>query len=102
MGKEEQSTTNLQNNELDPTKQCLNCGTQLNGKYCHNCGQHITDHAMTVKQLIFGYLDNTYLWDSQQFKTIWRLISRPGELTRDYVAGSLCRRFSLLNSICFC
>ena len=87
MEKEEQSTTNLQNNELDPTKQCLNCGTQLNGKYCHNCGQHITDHAMTVKQLIFGYLDNTYLWDSQQFKTIWRLISRPGELTRDYVAG---------------
>ena len=87
MEKEEQSTTNLQNNELDPTKQCLNCGTQLKGKYCHNCGQHITDHAMSVKQLIFGYLDNTYLWDSQQFKTIWRLISRPGELTRDYVAG---------------
>ena len=66
---------------------CLNCGTELNGKYCHNCGQHITDHAMTVKQLILSYLDNTYLWDPQQFKTIWRLISRPGRLTKDYVAG---------------
>ncbi|MBQ2047032.1 MAG: DUF3667 domain-containing protein [Muribaculaceae bacterium] len=83
----EQPTTDLQNNELDPTNQCLNCGTQLNGEYCHNCGQHVTNHAMTVKQLIFGYLDNTYLWDTQQFKTIWKLISRPGVLTCEYVAG---------------
>ena len=87
MEKEVQSTTNLQNSEFDPTKQCLNCGTELNGKYCHNCGQHITDHAMTVKRLILSYLDNTYLWDPQQFKTIWRLISRPGLLTNEYIAG---------------
>ncbi|MBR5332850.1 MAG: DUF3667 domain-containing protein [Muribaculaceae bacterium] len=66
---------------------CLNCGTVLNGKWCHNCGQHITDHAMTVKQFILSYLDNTYLWDPQQFKTIWKLISRPGLLTKEYIAG---------------
>lgn len=83
----EQPTTNLQNKDNAPTKQCLNCGTQLQGEYCHNCGQHITDHAMTVKHFILGYLDNTYLWDTQHFKTIWKLISKPGVLTRDYVAG---------------
>ena len=83
----EQTTTDLQNNELYPTNQCLNCGTQLNGEYCHNCGQHVTNHAMTVKQLILGYIDNTYLWDTQQFKTIWKLIRKSGVLTCEYVAG---------------
>ena len=68
-------------------EKCLNCGTELNGIYCHNCGQHITDHAMTVKQFILSYLDNTFLWDPQHLKTIWKLISRPGLLTKEYIAG---------------
>lgn len=98
---EEQPTTNLQNDEIVPTKQCLNCGTQLNGEYCHNCGQHVTDHAMTVKSFILNYLDNTYLWDNQHFKTIWRLISRPGMLTKEYVAGKFVSQVHPLKLIMF-
>ena len=66
----EESTINSQNNDIDPKSQCLNCGTKLIGEYCHNCGQHITNHTMTVKRFIMDYIDNTYLWDTQQFKTI--------------------------------
>ena len=66
---------------------CLNCGTELNGIYCHNCGQHVTDHKMTVKRFILNYLDNAFLWDSHHLKTIWLLISRPGLLTNEYIAG---------------
>lgn len=83
----EESTENLQNKKIDPKSQCLNCGTNLVGEYCHKCGQHITNHTMTVKRFIMDYIDNTYLWDTQQFKTIWRLVSRPGLLTREYLAG---------------
>ena len=67
--------------------QCQNCGTKLNGKYCHNCGQHITDHAMTVRRFILDYIDNTFLWDPQTFKTIRLLVCRPGFLTKEYIAG---------------
>lgn len=98
---EEQPTNNLQNNEITPSKKCLNCGTQLNGEYCHNCGQHVTDHAMTVKNFILNYLDNTYLWDSQHFKTIWRLISRPGLLTKEYLAGKYVSQVHPLKLIMF-
>lgn len=98
---EEKSTTDLQNNEINLSKQCLNCGTQLNGEYCHNCGQHVTDHAMTVKSFILNYLDNTYLWDNQHFKTIWRLISRPGLLTKEYVAGKYVSQVHPLKLIMF-
>ena len=87
MEKEEQSTANLQNSEFDSSKQCLNCGTELKGIYCHNCGQHITDHAMTIKSFLLNYLDNAFLWDKQHLNTIWKLISRPGLLTNEYVAG---------------
>ncbi len=66
---------------------CLNCGTELMGKYCHKCGQHITRDRMTVKGLIMSYLDNAYFWDSHHLKTLWLLISRPGHLTNEYISG---------------
>lgn len=84
---EEQTNVNVQTDEVVSDGKCLNCGTQLNGEYCHNCGQHITDHAMTVKRFLLDYLDNAFLWDSQQLKTIKLLITRPGFLTKEYVAG---------------
>ena len=78
--------------ELDGTKvyssrKCLNCGTELNGLYCHNCGQHITDHAMTVKRFILDYLENAFLWDSRIGSTLKKLITRPGILTKEYLLG---------------
>lgn len=66
---------------------CLNCGTELKGTYCHNCGQHITDHTLTVKSFLLNYLDNAFWWDSQHFKTLRLLISRPGFLTNEYLSG---------------
>ena len=84
---EEQTNVNVPTDEVVSAGKCLNCGTQLKGEYCHNCGQHITDHAMTVKRFLLDYLDNAFLWDSQQLKTMKLLVTRPGFLTREYVAG---------------
>ena len=84
---EDQSTANSQNNELDPEKRCLNCGTALHGTYCHNCGQHVTAHKMNVKGFILNYLDNAFFWDGQNVKTLRLLIGRPGFLSKEYLAG---------------
>lgn len=84
---DKQYTANIHSKKDEQGKQCLNCGTQLKGEYCHNCGQHVTDHTMTVKDFILNYLDNAFLWDSKHIKTLWLLISRPGYLTNEYISG---------------
>lgn len=79
--------TDLDVIERSSLSKCLNCGTELQGTYCHNCGQHVTDHEMTVKSFIFDYLDNAFLWDSRHIDTIKRLITKPGVLTKEYISG---------------
>ena len=67
---------------------CLNCGTELNGEYCHNCGQQDTD-PNSIKDMIMVYLDNTIMWDPRIFRTLWQLVRRPGYLTTAFTSGKI-------------
>lgn len=81
---------NSKEKELDctiPYKHCLNCGTELNGKYCHICGQEATSPVPSVKSVIFEYFNHAFIWDSKIFKTLWSLISKPGHLTNEFLSG---------------
>ena len=79
----------MSNQQQESYKNCLNCGTELNGPYCHECGQHVssTNANTTVGGFIIEYINNAYNWDSQFFKTIWNLISKPGQLTNEFLSG---------------
>lgn len=68
-------------------KYCLNCNTQLQGKYCHACGQQATSAKPTVKEFLMEYLNIAFIWDANFVKTFWKLITRPGYLTNEYVSG---------------
>ncbi len=46
-----------------PYKQCLNCGTELNGMFCHKCGQQALDKTPTVKEFIVEYMNHAFIWD---------------------------------------
>lgn len=70
-----------------PYTHCLNCGTELQGKYCYKCGQEALDKIPTIREIILEYFNNAFIWDSKFFSTFWTLISRPGKLTNDYNAG---------------
>lgn len=70
-----------------PYTHCLNCGTELNGMFCHNCGQEAVPKIPTVKNFIFEYVINAFIWDSKFLPTFWNLIRRPGHLTREYNSG---------------
>lgn len=70
-----------------PYEHCLNCGTELQGKYCHHCGQEAVNKTPTVVGFLMAYLDNAFMWDSQFLKTLWNLIRRPGHLTAEYNEG---------------
>ena len=70
-----------------PYTHCLNCGAELQGKYCHVCGQEATSKTPTVGAFLVEYANHAFIWDSNFFKTIWNLISRPGHLTKEFIAG---------------
>ena len=68
-------------------KYCLNCKTELHGKYCHVCGQKATYEKLTIKEFILEYLNIAFVWDTHLIKTLWKLISKPGFLTKEYISG---------------
>jgi hypothetical protein len=76
---------NKQNNL--PYTHCLNCGAELQGMYCHVCGQQATSKTPTVGEFFLEYINNAFIWDPKFFQTIWALLRRPGYLTKEYVSG---------------
>jgi len=69
---------------------CLNCGTVLQGPFCHYCGQpdknFLRFFPVLLRELMEDFLD----FDSRFMRTMKPLLFIPGKLTRDYLDG---RRF---------
>lgn len=63
---------------------CPNCGTQLIGAYCHQCGQRAA--KQTTKDFILEYIGNAYIWDQKFWRTFKMLLLKPGSLTKEYAA----------------
>ena len=70
-----------------PYTHCQNCGAELQGKYCHVCGQEAVSKTPSVGAFIVEYANHAFIWDSNFLKTLWNLISRPGYLTKEFIAG---------------
>ena len=70
-----------------PYTHCLNCGAELQGKYCHVCGQEAVSKTPSVGAFIVEYANHAFIWDSNFLKTLWNLIRRPGHLTKEFIAG---------------
>ena len=87
MKKNTQNTETTDELSCLPYKHCLNCGTELKGKYCHRCGQKAVKKTPSIGSFIHEYLDHAIKWDHQFFSTFWTLIRRPGHLTNEYNAG---------------
>ena len=86
IGEKKENDQSKKQTEL-PYTHCLNCGAELQGKYCHVCGQEATSKTPSVGAFIVEYANHAFIWDSNFFKTIWNLISRPGYLTKEFIAG---------------
>ena len=84
--KEENLETEITTNNIS-YEYCLNCGTELKGKYCHVCGQQAANKTPTVIGFIMEYLNNAFIWDSKFFHTLWTMIRRPGHLTNEFLSG---------------
>ena len=67
--------------------QCLNCGTPLQGMFCHACGQKGVDLRKPFLTFVTEFLDAALNWDGRFAKTLFYLTLSPGRMTRNYVEG---------------
>jgi hypothetical protein len=66
---------------------CMNCGTTLIGAFCHRCGQRQDDLHRSMLRLSGEVVSSFVNVDGQVLRTLPRLLFRPWDLTRDYLAG---------------
>lgn len=88
-------------------KTCQNCGTELHGDFCHNCGQQALSSSRFFGSVFLDLLSNIFSYDSKAFRTLSPLLLKPGFLSNEYIAGRRARyiqpfRLYLFTSvICF-
>lgn len=66
---------------------CQNCGAELRGAFCHQCGQHDFDFHRSFGHVFFETLESFFHFDEKFFRTIITLLFEPGRLSADFNAG---------------
>ncbi|MGZ5192201.1 MAG: DUF3667 domain-containing protein, partial [Flavisolibacter sp.] len=77
-------------------KNCLNCGTTVQGKYCHICGQENAEPKETFWGMVAHFFYDITHFDGKFFTTLKDLLFHPGFLSAEYMKG---KRMSYLNPI---
>ena len=73
---------------------CGNCGTQLLGETCYQCGQPTKGLVRQFSSIIGDFLDTVLNIDTRIFRTLGPLIVKPGFLTQEYFSGRRIRYVS--------
>lgn len=76
-----------QKTKLKNPPNCLNCGTLLHGKFCHECGQESSEKILPMDESFSELLAEFLKFDAKLLTTIWNLLARPGFLTREFAEG---------------
>jgi hypothetical protein len=67
-------------------QQCANCGATLADRYCGRCGQD--SHAsLSFGHFLHELVEGMFHVDSSLWRTLRALVTRPGLLTEQYLAG---------------
>ncbi|MCX7512737.1 DUF3667 domain-containing protein [Frateuria hangzhouensis] len=76
-------------NELSEagTLHCANCGTPLEGEFCHHCGQSVHSVLKPVHHMLEDSMDMFLHVDGRIVHTLPPLFTKPGFLTLEYFAG---------------
>ena len=82
-------------------EKCTNCGSELTGKYCSNCGQEKIKR-LEVKSIVHDVIHGIWHWENSVLRTVLKMLKNPGGTVRDYISGkrkSLVKPFSYFISI---
>lgn len=74
---------------LQDSSKCITCNTELQGEYCHQCGEKkiIPHKDNSLAHFAEEALDGLMHLDAKFIKTFWPLISKPGFLVVEYNRG---------------
>lgn len=86
----------MSDHSLRTEKDCLNCGTLVQGRFCHVCGQENKEPKESFWHLVNHFFADITHFDGKFFHSIKYLFTRPGFLPKEYMAG---RRASYLNPV---
>lgn len=68
--------------------QCLNCDTDINGSFCHACGQSVRDTTdRSIGKLLSDFLDNIFFFDNRFVISLRYLFCYPSRMTVEFLAG---------------
>jgi hypothetical protein len=70
---------------------CLNCGEPLHGAFCSNCGQRVVPPRPSLRELLGEAFAEFSGWDGKLAATLRLLVTRPGQLTVDFLDGKRAR-----------
>lgn len=67
---------------------CASCGTALHGEFCHRCGERrIRPEELTLRAFVHDVASEVGDLDSRTLRSIRYVLTRPGYLTAEYLAG---------------
>jgi hypothetical protein len=67
---------------------CPNCGAELQGRWCHACGQkRIEPEERTLRWLLGEFLAGLTNLDSKFLRSLRALLAQPGRLGAEWLAG---------------
>src|SRR5471030_392463 len=70
---------------------CLNCGAELQGRFCHVCGQENLQIKENFGHMMNHAISDYFHFDHHFFNTLKPLVLNPGKLTNEYMAGKRVR-----------
>jgi len=73
--------------EVAAGERCRNCGAFAPGNYCPNCGQETSLTLPSAGRFLREAAGRYIAFDGRFWRSMHRLLFRPGVLTRDYLAG---------------
>jgi hypothetical protein len=80
---------------------CLNCGFHVDKHYCSNCGQPNIELKESFWAFIGHSIAHYFHFDSKFFQTMSPLLTKPGTVTLDYIAGKRARYINPVNLYIF-
>ena len=72
---------------VNQTNHCPNCSAEIHGPYCSSCGQRQLNLDRPIRELAGEAMETFLSFDSRILKTLAGLITRPGLLTVEFLAG---------------
>lgn len=78
------------------TNNCLNCNTELVGKFCAGCGQKADTRRISFKNFVFNdILHGTFSIEKGMVFTAKQALTRPGKAALEYISGKRKRYYNL-------